>query len=370
MSYFSTRSGCEGLIYHYDKTSSLACGVSGLYPLTRVQLGGYIASGELHPCDPTGKHLPKKPKHKKKIKQPKTELTNWLKCISKDKYVRCLAKNYNNLTEESVWISGYGNTKCWVLIHGWDGVAYFIENGRFFKAKVVVGLDRSGKFYSKDISTEDVSLLQAISRDSIQIEDTLTSQDTDIREDEKVKELIPAEATDGGSWLSFGKALDELTKTDQENTLYPENGEDLLATLNYPLEIGGDASLEEADGLAPEAERVKDFIKEAESRMKEVFNRATIPVKPNTEWSDSHYDFSYELTEKDIEVGEIKIDPMFVSNHWKLGLKDPSCIIYHQLKTLARFGDKNPVEREIVALYKQAKRMAEIYNIDLGENKR
>lgn len=83
-------------------------------------------------------------------------------------------------------------------------------------------------------------------------------------------------------------------------------------------------------------------------------------------WTDKHYDFSYTLTEEDIEAGEIKIDPYFVSYQWKLGEKDNSGALWHCFKGIARFGEKNPVEREIKALHAQVKRLAEIHKVDLG----
>lgn len=84
-------------------------------------------------------------------------------------------------------------------------------------------------------------------------------------------------------------------------------------------------------------------------------------------WTDKHYDFKYQLTQKDLENGFIKLDPYFLAKEWKIGSKDDSGALWHCFKTIARFGDKNPVEREVVAIYKQIKRMAEIYNIDLED---
>lgn len=89
-------------------------------------------------------------------------------------------------------------------------------------------------------------------------------------------------------------------------------------------------------------------------------------VATSTEWSDAHYaSFSYTLTEDDKKTGSIKIDPYFVAKQWGLGKRDDSGILFHNLKTIARFGDKNSREREIVALYKQVKRLAEIEGVRL-----
>lgn len=84
-----------------------------------------------------------------------------------------------------------------------------------------------------------------------------------------------------------------------------------------------------------------------------------------TAWTDSHYKATYTLTPEDLERGTLKIDPYFVSRHWRLGIKDESGALFHQLKTLARFGEKNTREREIRALYGQVKRLAELEGVNL-----
>lgn len=83
-------------------------------------------------------------------------------------------------------------------------------------------------------------------------------------------------------------------------------------------------------------------------------------------WSNKHYDFFYSLSDEEIKNRKIKIDPYFVSKQWRLGLKDESGILFHNLKTLARFGDKNSRAREIKALHAQIVRLAEIEGIDLN----
>lgn len=90
-------------------------------------------------------------------------------------------------------------------------------------------------------------------------------------------------------------------------------------------------------------------------------------LKPPTKYSQKHYDFEYVLSEKDIAAGKIRVDAYFVAKQWKVGSKDDSGALFHSLKTIARFGDKNPLEREIKALYNQAKALARIYDVDLGE---
>lgn len=80
---------------------------------------------------------------------------------------------------------------------------------------------------------------------------------------------------------------------------------------------------------------------------------------------DKHYNFFYNISPHDEETGQIKVDPYFVSKQWGVGASDPSGALFHILKTIARFGDKNPVEREIKAIYLQIKRLAELEGIDL-----
>lgn len=89
-------------------------------------------------------------------------------------------------------------------------------------------------------------------------------------------------------------------------------------------------------------------------------------VSAQQEWTDKHYDNNYTLTQKDIERGFVKIDPYRVSKQWRLGSKDESGVLFHILKTVARFGEKNSREREIKALYAQIKCLAEIEGVDLN----
>lgn len=85
--------------------------------------------------------------------------------------------------------------------------------------------------------------------------------------------------------------------------------------------------------------------------------------------SNDHYRAEYQLTPEDIKKGTIKIDPYFVAKQWRCGVKDPSGALFHQLKTIARFGEKNSRERETRALYNQIKRFAELEGIDLEPSK-
>lgn len=83
------------------------------------------------------------------------------------------------------------------------------------------------------------------------------------------------------------------------------------------------------------------------------------------QWTDKHYDFTYTLTEKDIEQGSIKLDPYFISKQWKVGSKDDSGALFHILKTVARFGDKNDIEREVKALHAQVLGVARSFGVEL-----
>lgn len=84
-----------------------------------------------------------------------------------------------------------------------------------------------------------------------------------------------------------------------------------------------------------------------------------------TQWTDKHYDFTYTLSEKDIEQGGIKIDPYFISKQWKVGSKDDSGALFHCLKTIARFGHKNDIEREVKALHAQVLGVARSFGVEL-----
>jgi len=84
-----------------------------------------------------------------------------------------------------------------------------------------------------------------------------------------------------------------------------------------------------------------------------------------SEWTDKHYDNKYQLSEEDIKNGFINLDVYFVSKQWRIGSRDESGALWHCLKTIARFGDKNSKEREIKALYAQIKCLAKLEGVDL-----
>jgi len=80
---------------------------------------------------------------------------------------------------------------------------------------------------------------------------------------------------------------------------------------------------------------------------------------------DQHYDFFYELSPHEAQFLQLKVDPYFVSKQWRIGERDHSGALFHILKTIARFGDKNSREREIKAIYLQIKRLAELEGVEL-----
>ena len=93
-----------------------------------------------------------------------------------------------------------------------------------------------------------------------------------------------------------------------------------------------------------------------------------VKVMHETTWSGEHYDKYYHLTPEDIAEGKIRLDAYTVAKVWKIGSKDDSGALFHTFKLFPRWGEKNTVEREIVALYNQAKALARVYNVKL-ENK-
>lgn len=80
---------------------------------------------------------------------------------------------------------------------------------------------------------------------------------------------------------------------------------------------------------------------------------------------DAHYSFNYTLTDADREKGVIKVDPYFVAKQWQLGSKDDTGVLFHCLKNISRYSDKNSKEREIKALNLQIKRLAELEGVSL-----
>ena len=90
----------------------------------------------------------------------------------------------------------------------------------------------------------------------------------------------------------------------------------------------------------------------------------------NTEksWSATHYDVNYTLSEKEKEVGFIRLDTYKVNKAWKMNDFDATGCGFHILKTVNRIPrNKNPLERELRAIIGQAKCWANEESIDLSD---
>jgi hypothetical protein len=82
---------------------------------------------------------------------------------------------------------------------------------------------------------------------------------------------------------------------------------------------------------------------------------------------DSHYDNWYTLTQDEIDLGKVKIDPYLYYGVNSIGDDDKFGCKMHMLKNLSRHKESNSREREIVGLYKTIRRLAELNGIDLEE---
>lgn len=70
------------------------------------------------------------------------------------------------------------------------------------------------------------------------------------------------------------------------------------------------------------------------------------------ECSTAHYD--------SMNLGEYRLDPYQVSLAWQLGKKDDTGGLFHILKNISRFGEKNEKKRELQAIVFTATRMLEL----------
>lgn len=111
-----------------------------------------------------------------------------------------------------------------------------------------------------------------------------------------------------------------------------------------------------------------EFVDEESKEVQAVTKlKEDIKVMHETTWSGEHYDKYYHLTPEDIAEGKIRLDAYTVAKVWKIGSKDDSGALFHTFKLFPRWGEKNTVEREIVALYNQAKALARVYNVKLED---
>jgi len=82
---------------------------------------------------------------------------------------------------------------------------------------------------------------------------------------------------------------------------------------------------------------------------------------------DAHYSLDYLLQDDEVEKRYIRMDPYRVAKTWRLSQRDSTGGLFHILKTLARNKAGNTMEREIKAIYKTIKRVAEIEGVNLNE---
>lgn len=99
------------------------------------------------------------------------------------------------------------------------------------------------------------------------------------------------------------------------------------------------------------------------SPLKEEFSKKEEWVQ----WTDTHYEHYYTLTEDDIKLGKVKLDVYTVADVWKIGSKDDSGALWHTFKIFPRYGEKNSEEREIKAMYAQVKALAKIKGVVLED---
>ncbi len=84
------------------------------------------------------------------------------------------------------------------------------------------------------------------------------------------------------------------------------------------------------------------------------------------DWTASHYDVNYKLTEEDIAKGSVRIDAYFVNRIWKVNSWDDTGAAFHILKTFPRVAkNKNELKRELTAIVNQAKILAKAHGVDL-----
>ena len=85
-------------------------------------------------------------------------------------------------------------------------------------------------------------------------------------------------------------------------------------------------------------------------------------------WSSSHYDSKIKLTKADIKNGSVRVDAYAVYRANEIHKQDKSGVLFHLLKTILRFGVKNTVEREVLAIVNQSLRLAREEGIDIRES--
>lgn len=132
-----------------------------------------------------------------------------------------------------------------------------------------------------------------------------------------------------------------------------------LDELHYNVTVSGE------EVCAESARHRKSDVRAGFNNGSWVLTGQVVNIETKDNYTTDHYNLYYTLTDKDIEAGKIKVDAYWVAKQWKTGSRDDSGALWHSLKTIARFGEKNDKAREIKALYNQAKALARIYDVDL-----
>ena len=85
-------------------------------------------------------------------------------------------------------------------------------------------------------------------------------------------------------------------------------------------------------------------------------------------WTSSHYDSKINLTNADIKNGSVRVDAYAVYRANEIHKQDKSGVLFHLLKTILRFGVKNTVEREVLAIVNQSLRLAREEGVDIRDS--
>ena len=84
-------------------------------------------------------------------------------------------------------------------------------------------------------------------------------------------------------------------------------------------------------------------------------------------YSTNHYDARMELTQRDIDNGFVRMDAYSIYKANNMNQFDKNGLLFHNLKTLLRFGIKNEISREVKALVVQSLRLAREEGINISE---
>lgn len=170
---------------------------------------------------------------------------------------------------------------------------------------------------------------------------------------------------------SFGKDPMILlnTKESDEDTLVGKDfqvmGQGAVYKIHALDELHYNVTVSGEEVCAESARHRKSDVRAGFNNGSWVLTSQVVNIETTDHYTTDHYNLYYTLTEKDIEAGKIKVDAYWVAKQWKTGSRDDSGALWHSLKTIARFGEKNDKSREIKALYNQAKALARIYDVEL-----